>query len=157
MGIVTPGFTGRRRDDGVELRMLRLLAKRMHESDAPRSQFERLGIPVEDEPGAEHLLVAAQAKRAAEVGAPLPRLEDLPAQDLLAKPLLELLQIDGVRTIIERHLPSLVSTELVAVPAQATLFSLASIAFVTAQGLCDLADDLLRLVADADAPAAAQP
>lgn len=130
------------RDDEVELRMLRLLAERMHASDAPRSQFERLGIPFDEEPSTAHLLVAEQAERAAEVGEPLPRLDDLPAQDLLTMPLLELLQVDGVRAVVERHLPGLVSTELVSVPSQATLLGLASLAVVTADQLRALAAEL---------------
>ena len=52
-------------DDDVELRMLRLLARLMHDNDAPRGQFERLGIPFDTEPGPEHLLVRAQAARTA--------------------------------------------------------------------------------------------
>jgi len=44
--------------------MLRLLARLMHENDAPRGQFERLGIPFDTEPGPAHLLVRAQAARA---------------------------------------------------------------------------------------------
>ena len=130
------------RDDDVELRMLRLLAKRLHESDAPTSQFDRLGIPVNGEPSAAHLLVAAQADRAAEVGEPLPRLDDLPARELLTMPLLELLQVDGVRAVLERHAPGLVGTELVAVPPQATLLGLATLAVVTADQLRALATDL---------------
>jgi arylsulfatase A-like enzyme len=137
-----PGQEHPIRDDAQELRMLRLLASRMHESDAPRSQFERLGIPADCEPTADHLLVAAHAERAAAVGEPLPRTEDLPAQELLSMPLLELLQVDGVRAVVERHAPGLVSTELVSVPAQATLLGLASIAVVTADQLRALAADL---------------
>lgn len=46
-------------DPAQELRMLRLLARLLHESDAPAGQFARLGIPADREPSEKRLLVAA--------------------------------------------------------------------------------------------------
>lgn len=133
-------------DDAIELQMLRLLARRMHESEAPRSQFDRLGMPYDCEPDATHLLVREQAARAAEVGAPLPPMDHLPAKELLVKPFLELLQLDGVRPLAEKHLPGLVSTEMVSVPPDMSVLDMAAYAAVTAQQLCDFAQALGGLV-----------
>jgi arylsulfatase A-like enzyme len=129
-------------DDDVELRMLRSLARLMHDNDAPRSQFERLGIPYEGEPGQEHLLVRDQAQRAAATAEPLPPVSELPALDLLSMPIMALLQDARARGIVERHTPGLVQTELVAAAAQLSLLDLARTAHITAATLRAVADDL---------------
>ncbi|MEZ0164395.1 sulfatase [Kineococcus sp. LSe6-4] len=129
-------------DDAVELRMAELLCRVMRESQAPASQFQRLGLPVEGDPGTEHLLVRAQADRAAAVLEPLPALAELPGGDLLETPLAQLVTDPALRAVLERHVPSLVQTELVAVPAGASLLSMARTAVLTAQQLRAVADDL---------------
>jgi arylsulfatase A-like enzyme len=129
-------------DDEVELRMLRLLAALMHASDAPASQFDRLGIPHQGQPGPEHLLVRAQAERAAATAEPLPAAAELPASELLTLPLLQLLQDTRARAAVELHAPGLVHTELVAAAAQLSLLDLARTAFIPAATLCALATDL---------------
>src|SRR5690242_1491932 len=43
-------------DPDIELTMLRMLAQLMHDSQAPQSQFDRLGIPYDGQPGPQHLL-----------------------------------------------------------------------------------------------------
>lgn len=134
-----PGQQHPLRDDEVELRMLRMLARRMHESHAPRSQFERLGIPYGREPGPEHLLVAAQADRARALAEPLTGLADLPARDLLDRPVRDLLRHDGTRAVVERYAPGLVGSELLAVPAAASLLDLAAHAVLSAAQLRQLA------------------
>jgi arylsulfatase A-like enzyme len=126
-------------DDEQELRMLRLLVRLMHDNDAPPGQFERLGIPYDTEPGPEHLLVRAQAARAASVAAPL---ADLPAGDVLDTPLLELLADPTARTAVERHVPGLAHTELLTLPPSATLLKLARLAIIPAATLRALAEDL---------------
>jgi len=129
-------------DDTVELRMLRLLAQLMHDNDAPRSQFERLGIPFDDEPGLEHLLVRAQAQRAAATAEPLPPLSELPAVDLLGTPIVALLQDTHARGVLERHTPGFVHTELVAAAAQLSLLDLARTAHISVATLRGVAEDL---------------
>jgi arylsulfatase A-like enzyme len=128
-------------DDEVELRMLRLLARLMHANDAPASQFSRLGIPHDGEPGPEHLLVREQATRAASTAEPLPQLADLPAE-LLTTPLLELLQDPAARAVLERHAPGLTQTELLTFPPSVTLVKLARVAIIPAATLRAIADDL---------------
>jgi arylsulfatase A-like enzyme len=129
-------------DDDLELRMLRLLARLMHDNEAPASQFERLGIPFDGQPDKEHLLVRAQAERAAAVAEPLPPLPELPAADLLTAPLMALLQDDRARRIVERHAPGLVQTEQLTVAPDASLLGLARRALLPAATLRALADDL---------------
>ncbi len=129
-------------DDDVELRMLRLLAELMRATDAPASQFQRLGIPVDGEAGAEHLLVRAQADRAAAIAEPLPPLAELPAADLLDQPLVVLLQDDRARSAVERHVPGLVQTEQLTVPPNATLIGLARQALLPAATLRAVAEGL---------------
>ena len=126
-------------DDEQELRMLRLLARLMHENDAPASQFERLGIPFDAEPGPAHLLVRAQAARAAAVAEPL---ADVPDGELLGTPVLELLQDPATRAVVERHVPGLVQTEQLTLPPGASLLRLARLGIIPAATLRALADDL---------------
>jgi arylsulfatase A-like enzyme len=47
-------------DEAVERRMIALMVEWMRWNDAPLEQFERLGLPVEGEVRAEHLLLARQ-------------------------------------------------------------------------------------------------
>ncbi|WP_037577776.1 sulfatase [Phaeacidiphilus oryzae] len=112
-------------DPETELRMLRLLASLLRDADAPRSQFERLGIPYEGPVTERHLLVRAQAARAAATAEPMPPPDELPAADLLGRPVLELLREPAYRTVVEERLPGLAHTELVAFPAGATPIDLA--------------------------------
>lgn len=129
-------------DPEVELRILRLLAQLMQDSEAPRSQFDRLGIPYDGEPGPEHLLVRTQAERATATAEPLPALADLPAAELLTEPLVRLLQDGHARSVVDRHIPGLGHTELVAAAAQLSLFDLARSGSVTAAALTAAAKDL---------------
>lgn len=131
-------------DPDVELRMLRLLARLMHENDAPRSQFERLGMPYDVEPGPDHLLVHAQAARAEATAEPLPDLADLPAAELLTMPLVGLLQDSRTRSVVERHVPGLSTTELVAAAARLSLLDLARTAFIPAASFVAAAHELAQ-------------
>jgi len=129
-------------DDDVELAMLRLLARLMHDNDAPASQFHRLGIPFDGEIGTEHLLVRAQAARAEATAEPLPPAAELPALDLLTEPLLRLLQDDRARAAVERHAPELTQTELLTIPPTMGLLALARAAILPADVLLAIAGEL---------------
>ncbi|ROP48196.1 MULTISPECIES: sulfatase [unclassified Rathayibacter] len=133
-------------DDEAELRMMRLLVDALRAADAPGSQFTRLGLPTEGEPGREHLLVRAQRERAAAVAEPLPRAEDLAAHELLMLPLVDLLAVPGARSALEAHVPGLVSTEPVSVPIGMSVLDLARSAALTAAQLLALGDALTKLV-----------
>lgn len=131
-------------DDQVELRMVQLLVELMRASDAPAGQFVRLGLPAEGAPGPEHLLVRRQRERAAAMAEPLVDVDDLPAGDLLRRPLLELLAAPALRAAVREHVPELVDTELVAMPAAVSLLDLARHASISASTLRALADTLGR-------------
>jgi arylsulfatase A-like enzyme len=132
-------------DPESELRMLRLLADLLRAGDAPRSQFERLGIPYDGEITERHLLVREQAERAAAFAEPIPPSEELPDGGLLTRPVLELLRDPAVRTVVEEHLPDLTRTELIAFPAQSSLLDLARFAVIPPSTLRSLADRLQGL------------
>lgn len=119
-------------DDDVELRMARLLRRLMVDTDAPLSQFERLGLPREGEVAPEHLLVREQRERAAATLRPLPPLEELHVPDLLGRPLSELLQITGAEDVLMRETPDLVQTEMLSVAAWINLLDLARYGYVPA-------------------------
>lgn len=122
-------------DDERELYMLRLLAKLMHESEAPESQFTRLGIPFEHEPGYEHLLVKKHAQRAAAMAVPIPPLNSLPASDLLANPIIELLEVRHWRSILEQKWPEISKIELANVVPATSIYGLAARAVLTVQNI----------------------
>jgi len=114
-------------------------------SDAPISQYVRLGLPVTGEPGPEHLHVSLHADRAAALLEPLPREDDLSRLDVLRAPLVELLGVPAARAALERHVPGLVSTEPISVPAGLSLLDLARGAAVTSAQLLHLAEDLTEV------------
>ncbi|MEU9242727.1 sulfatase [Streptomyces sp. NPDC048385] len=140
-------------DPETELRMLRLLADLLHSADAPGSQFERLGIPYDGPVTQEHLLVRKQAEHATAFAEPMPTPGELPAGDLLNRPVLELLHVPAYRTVLEEHLPGLVSTELVAFPAELSLLDLARYALFPVSVLHTVATALTNVPRAACAPA----
>ena len=129
-------------DDVVELRMMRLLVRLMREHDAPTSQYERLGLPVEGDPGPEHLLVRAQRERATEMAEPLAGVQELPARALLDQPVADLLEEPRVRAVLERFAPDLVATELISMPADVSLLDLARHASISTATLRKMAEAL---------------
>lgn len=138
-----PGQNSPMVDDDIELRMVELLVELMHDSDAPRSQFTRLGLPFESAPAKEHLLARVQADRARAALEPLPPLAGFHAEGAaLAVPLLALLQDKRSRTALEEHLPHLVRTELVNIPAQLSLYDLAKVTPLPLAALARLAEEL---------------
>jgi arylsulfatase A-like enzyme len=112
-------------DEEIELCMAGLLVEAMRAADAPRSQYERLGLPLEGEVTAEHLLARAHAERAGEMAVAMPAREELPGADLLQRPLLELASASGAREALAREVPGVVHTEAVNVPAGMSLFDMA--------------------------------
>ena len=133
-------------DDDLELRMLRLLARLMHENDAPKSQFDRLGIPADAEPGREHLLVSVQRERAADIAEPMPDLSDLPAARLLQVPVAQLMQDPRYRPVLDDHAPDLMNTELLSLPVPMPLAQLTRMGGLAPSVYRDIALDLSRLV-----------
>ncbi|POM25300.1 Choline-sulfatase [Actinomadura rubteroloni] len=128
-------------DDEVELRMLRLLQRLLRESDAPLSQYRRLGLPRDAPVTRAHLLVAAQRDRAAAIAEPLPAVALLPASGLLTRPLLHLART-ALRPVLEKHVPFVLDSELVAAMPQLSLYDLARSGHLSTRDLRALADDL---------------
>lgn len=118
-------------DEQVELRMAQLLVEAMRANEAPRSQFERLGLPAEGEVSAEHLLAAEHAQRVEDMTVPMPAPEELPAADMLTGPLLELAGTTRGRAVLEAEVPSVVQTEAVSVPAGMSLYGLAALGAIS--------------------------
>jgi arylsulfatase A-like enzyme len=138
-----PGQNSPITDDEVELRMLRLLAALMHESEAPASQFSRLGIPFDTVPDTGNLLVSQQAERAEAALEPLPPLQGFPARGAgLNIPILELRQDPRCEAILTKHLPQLVSTELINIRAQLTLHQMAKVTPIPGAVLTAMAEEL---------------
>lgn len=132
-------------DPDIELRMLRMLAGLLHAGDAPRSQFERLGIPHEGPITREHLLVSAQAERAQALAEPIPAEEDLPHDEIFKRPVLELLRDPSLRPVLDKYLPDVNHTELVAFPAATTLLDLMRFAIIPVSALRSLSSSLQEL------------
>ncbi|HXH33574.1 MAG TPA: sulfatase [Plantibacter sp.] len=139
-------------DDEVELRMLGLLVELLRENDAPASVFERLGLPFDGAPGVGHLRAAADEERAAAIAVPLPPIETIPARELIDTPLHALLADAVTSAVLERHLPWLVNTELVASTPWASVLGLARSGAVDAVTLLAVATDLAEV---ASVPASA--
>jgi len=144
-------------DDEIELRMLRLLTRLMHGSDAPPSQFERLGIPYDRDITTAHLLVRAQRAQASAAAEPVPALRALPAAGLLTTPVLELLLDHAIHSVLQRHLPQLVHTELISLSARLSLYDLARLAMIPAATLLSVAKDLAAFDTESPAPPGPSP
>lgn len=133
-------------DPALELRMLRLLARLLHENDAPESQYVRLGIPADAEPGEEHLLVAAQAALASAAAQPLPPLGDFPAGRFgLGTPLPELLSHPLALEVLRGAVPQLVHTETLGMLGSTSLYQLAAMIALPPALLRGVAEDLSAL------------
>jgi len=133
-------------DDEIELRMLRLLVRLLRDNDAPASQFERLGLPVDGDPTTDHLLVRAQRGQAQAAAQPLPPLEDFasgafglgtPIPDLLAHPL--------TREVLRRHVPQLTHTETLGMLGDVTLYRLAAMISTPVPTLQRIATELAAI------------
>ncbi|SEH66556.1 MULTISPECIES: sulfatase [unclassified Leifsonia] len=142
-----PGQTTPIVDDAVELRMIALLLELLRKNDAPASVFERLGLPVEGPADARHLSARRDADRARAVAAPLPEMASLPALPLLQTPVHSLLADDATRSVLDRHLPWLGTTELVASTPWATVLGMAKAGTVDAASLVAIAEELAQATA----------
>lgn len=131
-------------DDEVELRMISLLLKLLRENDAPPSVFQRLGLPAEGPADSIHLAARADAERAQAVAEPLPDLATVPALPLLQTPVHALLADDTTRSVLDRHLPWLGTTELVASTPWASILGMARSGSIDAASFRAIADELAQ-------------
>ncbi|MFJ6509886.1 sulfatase [Streptomyces sp. NPDC091406] len=135
-------------DDAVEQRMANLMVELMRATDAPPSQYERLGLPAQGPVGKEHLLARAQAEQAAQTSEPLPRADDYPAGRLSLRTPVKALISDPVAVeILRRHLPGLVDSELLQAIGATPLIDLAALAggLMSPAGLREVAEELAAL------------
>ncbi|MBM7054305.1 hypothetical protein [Streptomyces durocortorensis] len=135
-------------DDSAELRMAPLLVELMRATDAPPSQYERLGLPAGGPVGQEHLLARAQAAQAGESAEPLPRADDYPAGRLTLRTPVKALISDPVAVeVLRRHLPGLVDSELLQVVGATPLIDLVALAGgeLSPAGLREVAEELAAL------------
>ncbi|MEV0448565.1 sulfatase [Streptomyces sp. NPDC050600] len=116
-------------DDEAELRMASLLVGRLRESDAPPSQYERLGLPADGPVTEKHLLVRAQRAQAERAAEALPRPEEFPAGRVSLRTPMRTLMSDPVTSVVlRRHLPSLFDSELLQLLGPMPLIDVAAVA-----------------------------
>ncbi|MBU3064289.1 sulfatase [Nocardia sp. NEAU-G5] len=135
-------------DDEIESRMADLMVELMRANDAPPSQFERLGLPVEGPVGAEHLLVRAQREQALIAAEPLPGRDEFPQGRLsLESPLHTLIADPAALEALRRHVPAIVDSEFLQMLGPLALYDFASVAagIVSVAGLQALAKELAML------------
>ncbi|MGW5112176.1 sulfatase [Nocardia sp. NPDC004123] len=135
-------------DDEVETRMAGLLVEAMRATDAPPSQFARLGLPADGPVGAEHLLAGEQRAQAELAATPLPNAADFPTSRLsVHTPLQALLDDPSACEVLRRHVPAVTNTEMLQFLGPLALLDLAAISttLVSAPVLHTLADELATL------------
>lgn len=116
-------------DDEAELRMASLLVELMRASEAPPSQYERLGLPADGPVTEKHLLVRAQREQAERSMEPLPRLEEFPSGRVSVRTPMRTLMSDPVTSVVlRRHLPSLFDSELLQLLGPMPLIDVAAVA-----------------------------
>ncbi len=117
------------RDPELERRMATLLRDLLVSSDAPASQFARLGLPAQGPIGDEHLLVELQWPQVLASQSSAAVLSDFPEDTgNLARPLGELLDDPDTRDVLAELTPMLVQGPMVAVLRGLTLIQIAAMA-----------------------------
>ncbi|MBO2459941.1 sulfatase [Actinomadura violacea] len=92
-------------DDEQELRMIGLLLDLMRATDAPASQYERLGLPLDGPADESHLQVRRQLPQAEAARRPVPEAADFRAGwPSVNSPLRRLLDDPATRPVLERHI-----------------------------------------------------
>ncbi|GAA2314377.1 hypothetical protein OKJ48_43795 [Streptomyces kunmingensis] len=137
-------------DDEVELRMIRLLVRRLRDTDAPPDQYERLGLPrAPEEVTSAHLQVAAHRARPEQEAAlgPAPRADEYPEGRLgLRTPLAVLLSDPVAVEAVRRFVPGLTDAELLTVRNSVSLLQLSAVTGQPDRGqLLALEAELARL------------
>ena len=133
-------------NDEVETRMAQLLVDLLRASDAPATQFKRLGLPESGDIGPEHLLVRAQQGRAIALAEDLPVIDDLPYAEVLRTPIAQLVENPLLRSTITEFLPEFDHTEIVAASPVMSIADLAAHAFITAKAMTSLGVALNKLL-----------
>ncbi|WP_374946199.1 sulfatase-like hydrolase/transferase [Agreia sp.] len=141
-----PGQLNPLDDDGNELRMIDLLVRLMRESEAPASQFERLGVPMVGPASREHLAVRAQRGNAERAAERMPPLADFVAGRLNLGSSLPLLLADPrARQIVRERMPDVTRTELVEATEDVSLYDVAAMLATSIDVLRRLAAELAEI------------
>lgn len=99
-------------DDELELRMISLLLEQMRLNEAPISQFERLGLPVDGPADESHLQIRqawAQVEKSTVLPEPTETFRTAETVPGVLTPVRQLLDNPETRTVVLRHLPFLSS------------------------------------------------
>jgi hypothetical protein len=124
-----PGQRNPLLDDDLEMRMAGALVRLMRDSDAPESQFERLGLPADGPVGPEHLLARAHHRQAVRAAEPAPDPAGFPAGKYgVHDPLRTLLQDPAAAAIIRQHAPGLTTDTFATIAADISLYRAAAFA-----------------------------
>ncbi|WP_166849355.1 sulfatase [Isoptericola sp. BMS4] len=131
------------RDDDLELRLATRLRDLLVASDAPPSQYERLGLPQDGPLTAAHLLVEKQWSQVVASREPAATPADFPEDEdgALGRPLASLLENPRSRAVLEECAPMLVHSPLAGFLSGLTIIQIAA----AAAGL--LPEPVLRTVA----------
>jgi len=115
-------------DDELEASMIGLMLELMRANDAPPEQYERLGLPVEGDADAGHLLVRRQWAQVEAARTPVRR-EDYPAGPLsVHAPLRDLLADDAATALLAAAAPRLLREPLRTVAGPLSLVEVAAFA-----------------------------
>jgi arylsulfatase A-like enzyme len=130
-------------DDELELAMARALVEALRASEAPPSQYERLGLPVDGDVTERHLLCRAQRSEVERSRRAVPAESDFPDARLSVRtPVADLLAHPGAAEVLARHCGPVLVGSFGAVCGDISLYRAASLM------LGVLPWDRLRVVAD---------
>lgn len=135
-------------DDYLELRMARLLVELMRDSDAPASQYDRLGLPESGPVEEKHLQVRAQWPQVQQSLEKPAKPADFPAGPRSVNARLDDLLSDAAAyQVLRQHIPDLLDGPLVSMAGSLSLLEIAAFAvgILPRQRLRDIADDLAAI------------
>jgi len=137
-------------DDDVELRMIQAMVDLMRSTDAPGSQYRRMGLPEEGPVDNSHLLAQAQHAEASRGAEPPPPESQFPSGPRsVHSPLAELLADESATAVLARHAPWVVLGPLGQIAGDITLYRAAAFAIglLPWDTVNNIAVDLARLAA----------
>ena len=147
-------------DDVLELDMVQALVDLMRSSDAPESQFDRLGLPRSGPAAPEHLLCAAQRDTALTARQPAPPESSFPDGPLSVRSRVsDLLEHPGAAEVLRRHCRQVSVGPFAAVCGDVSLYRAATamIGVLPWDRLRTIARELAELPAEAVEDGAAGP
>jgi arylsulfatase A-like enzyme len=146
-------------DEQVETQLANALVAQLRALDAPQSQYERLGLPMTGEVGANHLQLWRDAGRAQEALAPPPSIDEFPHSRLSVRSTLaDLLADSNAVDVLNRYAPHVVTAPLRSIAADLPLYRIAThaIGVVPWSRLRLIADGLAALDVAALEPASSR-